>query len=190
MIRLLRMVFAVALLIGVAVGVAPLRAAQPAFACDCEPADLTERAPHSDLAVRGRVVEVDRAGLPSSDVAMEIEVTHLWHGDDKNPVRVYTASSGPSCGLEWAVDDDVLVLGTRDGTKIRVMACDGSGPATPERVDEVVAVLGEARTPTAFRPGSPVPAVPIGVAVAVLAIAGVLVVIVVRWRRAQSAGSE
>lgn len=187
MLRPLRMVLAVLVLVIAAAGVVPVRPVSPAVACSCMAMSLSEQVERSEVMLRGMIVTIEEPRVVSSSAeerAYAIEVTQIWRGTVGNPVRVHSAMSGASCGMEgWSVGDDVLLFGERRGDQdAATTLCSGSGRAEPERVKELTDLLGQPGGASPYEPGPPRWVLPVAVGGGVILLAAVVVVVSRRLR--------
>lgn len=145
----------VRLLAVVAAGLIAVGVAVPASACSCAMRSTAELADAADLIVRGRVTAIDRtrvAGGSADPVLYTIAATAIWKGPTATTYTVATAASGASCGLEGIAEGDDIVLFARaadqPGADLAATwttsLCSGTGPAS-SRLAEVQALLGRGR---------------------------------------------
>lgn len=137
----------VVLVLLVTSGVTPGVATSPAHACSCAVEPIGDLARDAEVVVEGRVARVDRPSVnsPSTEpMTYTIEVSRVWRGpSDGRPLVVETASSGASCGLDIIAEgQQVLMVASMEQGRLTTNLCNGSGPATPDRITEVVATFG------------------------------------------------
>ncbi|PVG82310.1 hypothetical protein DDE18_12520 [Nocardioides gansuensis] len=164
-----------------------LVAEAPAFACTCAPGGLPQQTERVDVVFQATVDAVTSVDKTTFEYA--VTATHAYKGDVPRETTVRSAKLGPACGLgDLKAGRDYLFLARGSAEPFRANSCDGSGPATPERVTELESVLGEGQSveppapPTATRTlveESPPPsfarlAAP-GAAVVLLSVLGLLV---------------
>ncbi len=187
MLRPLRMVLAVLVLVIAAAGVVPVRPVSPAVACSCVAMSLSEQVERSEVVLRGMIVSIEEPRVVTSSTqerAYVIEVTQVWRGTVGNPVRVHSAISGGSCGIEgWSVGDDVLLLGERRGDRdAATTLCSGSGQAESEHLKELTGLLGEPDGASPYKPGPPTWVLPVAVGGGLLLAAAIAVMLGRRLR--------
>lgn len=174
--------------------------ATPAAACSCAVATTEEHTQISELVAEGEVTEVvppKEEGESIAPTTYRVNLDRIWKGKAPTTIEFISPTSGASCGVEGISKGmHIVVFATHTdvmGTPIDgwgSILCNGTGPSDPGVTAELTRLLGEPREPAANPPTPPtgsddyVPAplpgwaIPLGLIVLVLAIAGV-----VGWRR-------
>lgn len=151
-----------------------------ARACSCAgPLALDEEFRTSDAIFAGEVVSVDEdmlsadGGPPLGSVSFD--VSESWKGVSEQSAFVYGQGNGASCGIDFAKGEDYLVYAYRTGAEgsgpLETNLCKATKPLSEAETD--LRLLGS-RTETLPDTGG---TVPIGLAGALPAMAGALLVI-------------
>lgn len=174
----------------------------PACACSCIPASLGEHFERADVVFAGRLVSRDDR---ADEATLVYEVSTVYKGNVSARQEIVTHSSSASCGLELTGRGPHLVFGNEDDSEYEPTPREGqyvSGLCGGSRHFDAAAraelePLGKATKPAAGSTGTETAAVGGtsvgwwigatggGVAVAAIAVAGVLV-----WRRRSAGRAE
>lgn len=99
------------------VALVPVLGANPAFACSCAAATDKEHFRNADVVFKGKLAKVTppparKDGLHSSadPATYEFQATRVYKGEVVNPLRLTSAVSGASCGLELSGQGPFLVF--------------------------------------------------------------------------------
>ena len=174
--------------------------AAPANACSCALLSSAQKVDNADVVVRGTVTGVDDPGGRSSahPVTYEVAVAEVYRGTAAATTFVRSAASGASCGIEVQEGREYLLFARRVGSELRAGLCDGTTPASAERVAEVEHLTGPGRDPhgttttaaapsAVRRPGSSWSGLPLGVGLGGALVAAGLAGL--WWRRRGSSAS-
>jgi len=122
--------------------------AMPAHACSCAMLSSAQKVENADVVVRGTITGLDDPGGRDSGhlVTWEVAVAEVYRGTAAATTFVRSATDGAACGIEVQEGREYLLFARRVGGDVRAGLCDGTTPASAERVAEVEHLTG---------PGSP-----------------------------------
>jgi len=109
-------------------------------ACRCQAADAERQAARADVVFVGTVDKVTAQGR---GYRYDVTATHAYKGAVDRRTSVSSAARPSACGLgELKVGKDYLFLARGDAPPYTTTTCDGSGPANPDRITRLEALLG------------------------------------------------
>lgn len=141
-----------ALLLGLLLVPSMWLGAEPALACSCVPSTTADFVERADVVAKGRLVDSDVVG---QEVTYTFTGSERYKGDLDPDFEVRSSASGPSCGVTGLVlGGRYVVFMTEEGEQLAANSCGGTGPATPEYVEQVEAVTGPGSSLDLPGPGS------------------------------------
>lgn len=124
-------------------------------ACRCQAADAERQAQRADVVFVGTV---DKVTEQPRSYRYDVTATHAYKGTVDRRTSVASAAQASACGLgELKVGKDYVFLARGEAPPYTATTCDGSGPANPDRITRLEALLGagtpiqEPPPPTATR---------------------------------------
>lgn len=125
--------------------------APAASACSCAVSTVAEQADFADVVGSGTV---RRVTPPSDRWSSAAEATYLidldavWKGPPEAEVRMLSAVSSASCGLEGIVQGDRIILFANGSEPLAANLCGGTWLFDDDTAAELTALLGEPTAPT------------------------------------------
>lgn len=109
-------------------------------ACRCQAADAERQAARADVVFVGTVDKVTAQGR---SYRYDVTAAHAYKGSVDRRTSLTSAARPSACGLgELKVGRDYVFLARGDAPPYSTTTCDGSGPATSERISRLEALLG------------------------------------------------
>lgn len=125
--------------------------APAAAACTCkQPGTLAKQVERADVVFVGTV---DSVSDEQPGHAYSITASRTYQGSVEHSTRVQSLASPADCGLgALRVGKDYVFLVTGAAAPYDADACGGTGPANPEKIGKVEAILGEGQVVSAPPP--------------------------------------
>lgn len=125
--------------------------APPACACSCAERTTSGYIDDAEMIARGTVVSIQspRGGSSAAERGYQLQLNRVWKGGTvPELVRVGSAASGASCGIEEVgVGDEILLFADGSSGNWTASLCSGTAKLNSTKLAELTKELGQGTAP-------------------------------------------